>query len=58
MMEATRVLSLIEEVTGDVEDLVNYSQYDQNVALTALHYMHRAAEMVRKLSNKERGVIL
>lgn len=58
MMEATRVLLLLQEVKGDAEDLLNYTQYDNNDALSTLYHLNRAIEAVRKLSYKERGIIL
>lgn len=58
MMEATRVLLLLQEVKGDTEDLLNYTQYDNNDALSALYHLNRTIEHVRKLSYKERGIIL
>lgn len=57
MLEATRTLYLVEEVMSEVEGLLLVQQYDTLVVLEALHYMHKAVEEVRKLSNKERGII-
>lgn len=58
MMEATRALLIMQEVRADVEDLLNFTQYEETAALSALHHMNRAIEYVRKLSYKERGIIL
>lgn len=57
-LEATRVLYLLEEVMSEVEGLLSSQLYEPVVVLEALHYMHKAVEEVRKLSNGERGIIL
>ena len=57
MLEATRTLILVEEVTAEVEGLLLAQEYDTQTVLSALHYMHKAIDCIRKLSNKERGVI-
>jgi len=57
MLEAARMLILLEEVTAEVEGLLLEQKYDTKIVLEVLHYMHKAIGEVRKLSNKERGVI-